>query len=331
MLQVGALALGFVLIVSSVWVAGKTAQRALAETYAGRAAVALQSGSIDDALVLANKAVSTESTGDTLRVQIQVGGSKLASITQQTGGDQKALQQQFQTTLQNVIVAGQAAVQKNPADYRPFFLMGQVYDLLNALKVEGAFEQASTTYLAALTRNPSNPAITLALARLAAAHGDAAGTEAYLRASLTQKQNYTDAILFLVQLNVANNDLNSAVQAAQAAVQSAPGVAPIWFQLGLLYYAGNDTKDAIAPLEQAIKIQSDYANAKYYLGLSYYAQNRQVEAEQLFQDLAKGNPDNQEVSKIILNMQAGKPALDGVASSTQATSVKTRPAAPIQQ
>ena len=330
-LQLGAMVLGAILVVALLWVSVKVTQRALAEASAGKAAVALQAGNIDQALTLANKAVARESTGDTLRMQINAGGSKLSSLAQATEGDQQALQQQFQTTLQATLQAGQAAVALNPKDYRPYFLLAQVYDLLARLKIEGAYEQATAAYLGGLERNPRNPAINLALSRLAATAGDAANTEKYLRDSLTQKQNYTDAILFLVQLNVANNDLNAAVQAAQAAVQSAPGVAPIWFQLGLLYYAGGATKEAIPPLEQAIKLQSDYANAKYFLGLSYYIQNRQVEALQLFQDLQRTNPDNTEVSGIIANMQAGKPALESVASSTAQTNVQTRPNAPIEQ
>lgn len=330
-LQMAALALALVLVASSVLIAGKTARRALAEVYVGRAAVALQAGRVDDAVALSARAVAAEETGDTLRMQINAGGSKLSQLAQVTEGDQADLQQQFENTLQTTVVAGQKAVAKNMADYRPFFLMGQVYDLLSRLNVTGAYDQASSTYNAAMVRNPNNPAITLAMARLAASRGDGAATEAYLRASLTQKPNYTDAILFLVQLSIAQNDITSALQAAQAAVQSAPGVAPIWFQLGLLYYAAGDSKSAIPALEQALKIQPDYANAKYFLGLSYYAQNRQVEALNLFEDLARGNPDNTEVRTIIGNMQAGRPALETAASSTTQTSVKTRPNAPIEQ
>ncbi len=330
LVQIGALALGIVLVVGMLAIATKTSQRALAETYVGKAAVALQQGKVDEALVKANKGVGLEETGDTLRMQINAGGSKLASLAQVTDGDQQALQAQFQDTLQTTIAAGQKAIALNPADYRPFFLLGQVYDFLAGLNVTGAYEQASTTYTAAMIRNPNNPAITLALSRLAARQGNGPATEAYLRASLTQKPNYTDAILFLVQLNVANNDLNAAVQAATAAVQSAPGVAPIWFQLGLLYYAGGDTRDAIPAFEQALKIQADYANAKYFLGLSYYAQNRQVEAISLFEDLARTNPDNAEVAAVIANMRAGKSALEGIAPATP-KDVPARTGAPVEQ
>lgn len=330
MVQVGALVLSIILVVASLWIGIKTSQRVLAQTYVGKAALALQEGKVDNALALANKATSVDETGDTLRMQINAGGTKLASLLQVTDGDQEALQAQFQETLQMTMTAGQRAVQHNMADYRPLYLMGQVYDLLAGLKVKGAYDQASSTYQAAMVRNPNSPAITLALARLAAREGDAAAAEGFLRISLTQKPNYTDAILFLVQLNVANNDLDSAVQAAQAAVQSAPGVPTIWFQLGLLHYAGGDTQSAIEPFEQALKIQGDYANAKYFLGLSYYAQNRQTEALTLFQDLASSNPDNEEVRAIIANMEAGKPALEGIAPSPEAD-VANRPTAPIQQ
>jgi cytochrome c-type biogenesis protein CcmH/NrfG len=89
-------------------------------------------------------------------------------------------------------------------------------------------------------------------------------------------------------------------------VQTAPGVAPIWFQLGLLYYVVEDVENATLALEQALALVPDYANAKYFLGLSYYAQGRVTEAIEHFQDLSVTNPDNQEVSLILSNMAAGR-------------------------
>ena len=155
-------------------------------------------------------------------------------------------------------------------------------------------------------RNPTNPEIPLLLARLEAAKGNLPGVQAALQQSLTLKPDYTDAILFVVQLDVAQKDIPNAIRAATAAVQSAPGVPSIWFELGLLYYSAGDTTDALVPLEQAVKIQSDYANAKYFLGLSYAAQNRVPDAIQQFVDLQASNPDNQEVKLILANLQAGR-------------------------
>ena len=130
-----------------------------------------------------------------------------------------------------------------------------------------------------------------------------------------------------MQINVANNDLASAIANTKIAVQTAPGVASIWFQLGLLYYAGGDSKNAIPPLEQALVIAPDYANAKYFLGLSYYTEGRQNDSLRLFQDLVSTNPDNAEVKAIVANLQAGKKPLDGL----QPPAPQNRETAPVTQ
>ena len=119
-------------------------------------------------------------------------------------------------------------------------------------------------------------------------------------------------MLFVVQLNVARNDLPKATNAALAAAQSAPGVAPIWFQLGLLLYAGGDTTNAIPALEQAVILVPDYANAKYFLGLAYAAVNRIPDAIRQFEDIQRTNPDNAEIQIILGNLRLGKPPFEGV-------------------
>jgi cytochrome c-type biogenesis protein CcmH/NrfG len=154
-------------------------------------------------------------------------------------------------------------------------------------------------------------------------------TATALQQALQLKPDYTDAILFAVQLYVANKDLNNAVLAAKAAVQSAPGVAPIWFELGLLYYSGNDMADAIIALEKAVKLQTDYANAKYFLGLAYAATNRTQDAIQQFKDLQITNPDNDEVKLILSNLEAGKSPFTGAQPPVTSTPQK-RTTAPIQ-
>jgi tetratricopeptide (TPR) repeat protein len=205
-----------------------------------------------------------------------------------------------------------------------------VYDFLASLKVSGAYENAKAAYDAAATHNPTNPQIPLLLSRLEAQHGNLQGVQTYLAQALTMKPDYTDAILFVVQLNVAQKDIPNAIRAATAAVQSAPGVPSIWFELGLLYYSAGDIADAIPPLEQSVKLQPDYANAKYFLGLSYASQNKLPDAIQQFSDLTKSNPDNQEVKLILSNLQAGKPPFAGAQPPVTPTP-QDRTTAPISQ
>jgi cytochrome c-type biogenesis protein CcmH/NrfG len=82
--------------------------------------------------------------------------------------------------------------------------------------------------------NPTDPEIPLALARLEGAQGNLQATQSALSQALKLKPNYTDAIMLVVQIDIANNDIPNAIAATKVAAQTAPGVAPIWFELGLL-------------------------------------------------------------------------------------------------
>ena len=134
----------------------------------------------------------------------------------------------------------------------------------------------------------------------------------------------------VVQINVLDKDIPNAITAATAAVRSAPGVPSIWFQLGLLYYTNNEMQNASAALEQAIKLESNYANAKYFLGLAYANLNRTQDAISQFQDLAKTNPENQEVVLILNNLAQGRQPFENAKPPVTNTPQK-RTTAPISQ
>lgn len=328
--RLGVVASMLVLVLLSLWGGVASARRLVAEAYTNAGALALQQGSVDTAITLAARAQKIEATGNDLRLGIDTGAAKLQQLAASTSTPTKTLQEQFSAQLQATLTLGRQAITQNPQDYRTYLSLAGVYVFLDSLNVQGAYENASSTYQKAAALNPTNPTIPLYRARLAGAHNDVLSTQKYLVDSLTLKQDYTDAILFLVQLNVANKDLPSAIRAAQAAVQSAPGVASIWFELGLLYYSASDTKNALPVLEQALKLQPDYANAKYFLGLSYAAQSRVPDAIAQFQDLKKTNPDNTEVELILNNLLAGKPPFEGAQPPVTKTP-QARPAAPISQ
>lgn len=324
------LATGFVLLVLSLWVGVASGRRLIAEAYVGHGASALSRGAVDQALADVAHAQSVDNTGDALRLKLQTGLANLQKIASASSAPTAAVQQQFAGLVQSSIAAGQAAQVLNREDYRPTLGLAQLYDFLASLKVQGAAQTAVSAYTQAAAKNPTNPAIPLALARLAAAQSDVKGTTQYLSQALTLKPNYTDAILLVVQLDIAQNDIPSAIKAATAAAQTAPGVAPIWFELGLLYYSAGDAAKAAAALEQAVAIQKDYANAKYFLGLSYYLLGRTPDAILQFKDLAVSNPDNAEVKLILSNLTSGKKPFDG-ATPPITPKPQTRPTAPIAQ
>ena len=322
---IGVLAVAGGLLVLTVVPGFITARRLAAESYTGAGLSALASGDTDAALGLAARAQGVERTANALRLQVEAGTRKLAAIAQDTAMKPEDARAAFTAQVQSTIPAAQAAIAAAPTDYRAHFLLARVYDLLSLLKVEGAYQGAAAAYSAAAERNPTNPALPLAVARLEAAAGNAEGTQTAITRALQLKPDYTDAILFVVQINVANNDLASAIENTKIAVQTAPGVASIWFQLGLLHYSGGNAKDAIPALEQALTLAPEYANAKYFLGLAYYKEGRQNDALRLFEELVLSNPDNTEVKTIVTNLQAGKDPLDGLQPPTAPQDRQTAP------
>jgi cytochrome c-type biogenesis protein CcmH/NrfG len=219
----------------------------------------------------------------------------------------------------------------NPYDYRSTLALAQVYDYLSTLGVQGAAQTAAQAYVASQKQDPTNPAIPLAMARLAANNSDAQDTTTYLQQALTLKPNYTDAILLVVQLDVANKDIPSAIKAATAAAQTAPGDAPIWFELGLLYYSNNDAANAQKALEQAVAIEPDYANAQYFLGLSDYIVGDVSDAIVQFKALDQSNPGNSEVELILSNLTSGKQPFAGAQPPVTSTATAAQSTAPVSQ
>ena len=177
------------------------------------------------------------------------------------------------------------------------------------LNISGAYEAAANAYQEALKYDPLDPSIYLMLARLEYTKGDDVKAKDFITQALNLKQNYTDAIFLLAQIQIKDGNVNDAIKSVQAASILSPNDPTILFQLGLLQYNNKDYKDAAASLLQSIALSPQYANAKYYLGLSYDMLGKEKEAIAQFTDLKQTNPDNQEVSLILSNLKAGKPAL----------------------
>ncbi|HYF12711.1 MAG TPA: tetratricopeptide repeat protein [Candidatus Paceibacterota bacterium] len=328
--RIGSLGVLIVLLVLGLVAAVTIDRRFIAQAMTNQGIASLQNGNADDALARASSALGVEKTAESLRLRVEAGILKMQQIANSESASTPQAQEEFRKVAENTIAAGQELVAKSPNDYRSYTTLARIYDLLAALKVQGAFDSAKQSYETALTYNPNSPQIALSLAQLAARENNLQLTQQYLSQALTLKPNYTDAMLLVVQLNVANNDIPNAIRAAEAAVQTAPGVGPIWFQLGLLYYSNNNMANAAAALERAIQIVPDYANAKYFLGLAYYAQARSADAIPLFEDLARTNPESQEVALILSNMRSGKQPFDSVPPPAN-TPPQNRPTAPISE
>ena len=81
---------------------------------------------------------------------------------------------------------------------------------------------------------------------------------------------------------------------------------------------GNDKQDqknqlltqAKEKLQKAVNLNPNYSNALYSLGLVYNALGENDNAVQAFTALSQLNPDNKDITKILNNVKAGKPAFE---------------------
>ncbi|MDE1940755.1 MAG: tetratricopeptide repeat protein, partial [Patescibacteria group bacterium] len=182
---------------------------------------------------------------------------------------------------------------------------------------DNAYDSAVAAYTRAIALNPQNPSIYLSLAQLQASQNKLDDATKTLGAALQVKNNYLDAVYLLSQVYAAKGDLQNAITAAQVAIQLNPQNALLYFQLGLLEYNAKNYNVAGQAMAAAIKIQPDYANAKYFLGLADARLGDTADAVAQFADLAKSNPDNQEVSLILTTLQAGKPIFSDQQAAAQ--------------
>ncbi len=214
------------------------------------------------------------------------------------------------TKLANMINAGVEAARKaiayNPANYYNFVAEARVSALAAQLKMANAYDNAVRAYTDAIRLNPSNPSLYVNLAQVQAAEGKLDEALQSIGFALQVKNNYLDAVYLLSQVQAAKGDLKNAIISAQVATEINPQNPLLFFHLGLLEYNAQTYDTAAQAFAKAVELEPNYANAHYFLGLSATRLNDSALAIAQFEELAKTNPDNQEVLLILGNLRAGK-------------------------
>lgn len=282
-----------------------------------RANTAVSKGDYDQAASLLKTILWINPEGIYYRTAFQVNLMQIGKLLNQSlSQDEMAAEYSklFAVAKNNV----DQAVSANPLDYKNYVAVGNLYENIISLGIQGAYELAHQNYEKAQTYNPLGPDMYLNLARLEVTNKNYSAAEDDLNQALAQKSDYVDAITLQSQLYAARGFLDSAITRATYAVQLSPNDASLYFQLGYLQYQDANYRAAAEAMTAALKLVPNYANALYFLGLSYDKLGNRSKALDAFSTIATNNPDNQEIAQIIANLKAGRAAQ--AAADTEATS-----------
>lgn len=237
----------------------------------------------------------------------------------------EAEQAEFQSATANAVSAAGQAAAIDPTNPTNNSTLGAVYSALAAAGVDGAAEKAQEAYAAAREYDPTNPSYDLLEAQLLARTGDMDGARTKAEAAVTLKPDYTDALFFLAQLDIAEGKVADAITKTQAIVRLDPQNPARYYQLGVLYVSNEQWEDAALALERAVSLDRNYANARYFLGVAYSELGETDMAITQFEAVSTLNPDNQQVKDIISTLKGGGTITPPAAATDTQPSTETAP------
>jgi len=302
------------LIISSIAGSYLLFQKFLSVGYFQRSIIAFSvEGNLNKAEENIDRAIRLNKSDLYYRTRAEMNLARLRVILSQGGVSEETIRTQFTAISRTAIQNAVAATEIDESNYLNWITLAKVYGTLMQLGApEGFYESAQQAYAKALTLNPRSPSISLDQARLEIAAGNKESAKEYIAQALNQKNNYTEAIFLLSQIQADEGNLKDAITSAEVASLVSPNNTGVFFQLGLLRYKNNEYGGAIAAFERAVELNPNYSNAKYFLGLSYSKEGYRSKAVGQFEQILSLNPGNTEVSKILKNLKNGRRPLSNI-------------------
>ncbi len=306
--------LGFVLVfVLTLTLLGSVGEtyvvisRYLADVAYNRAGAALSAGNVEEAYTQASRSAALAESGRAYDLVAAIALNDMNRIANDKSLSAEAARDAFQQALSRGVDAALTATRLAPEDYRSWMVLGQIYQAVVPLKIEGAYDNAKSAYTRATELHPTGPALVFALAQLEIAHQNLPGAEEYLTKAISLKNNYTEAIFAYSQLQASQGKAKEALATAEAAAYFAPNEPTILFQVGILRSATGDNAGAVSALMRATDLNPQYANAYFFLGVAYALQSKYTEALGALEKAAALSPENAEALKSDMEaLRAGK-------------------------
>jgi tetratricopeptide (TPR) repeat protein len=291
-------------------------QRYLAEVYYQKALAFWQEGKIDQTMENLQKAINVNPKIDLyFRDLSQVYLAKANQKIQ--AGDTN-----IQNEVAQAINLANSATNLNQINVANWSVRAFNYQSLAGI-VRGAEDWAIKCYEEASKLEPSNPYYLTQKGVMILRRGILSENEKEKEEFFTQsedlfkkaielKSDYAPAHFQLAMVYYNRGKLDEAISKMEEIKDLVPFDVGLAFQLGVAYYQKGNYQKAKEELERAISLSPDYANALYFLGLTYDQLGEKERAIEKFKRVSQLNPDNEEVKKIISNLEAGKKALEGI-------------------
>lgn len=266
---------------------------------------------------------------------------KAGEVLRKTGLKPDELQTQFQVALQGSVEVAKRATVVNPVEPFNWSQLASIYENVMSI-VNGADGPAIEAYKKVIEGDPKNPQAVLNVARTLVASADKIQNELraleksnqqdkervkslqedyasrleeasqYLNHAIELKTDFTPAYFLQAQIFERQGKRSLAIQKTEEARNLDFRDIGVGFQLGFLYYLDDRLNDARKEFERIVALNENYSNGRYFLGLIYDRQKEKDKAIAEFKKVSALNPDNEEVKKILENLQEGKNALDGI-------------------
>lgn len=280
------------MLLAAVVTAYVVTERYLADVSYQRASAMLRAGDLEGAAQAAGRSVTFARSDRAYQLMAAIGIAQMNRIATDTTLSPSEAQQQFQATLSGSIEAALAATQTRPDNYQNWIALGNVYQTVVPLRIEGAYENAKAAYERAAALNSASPTLPFIMAQLEIAQGNGAAAEQELTKAIGLKRDFTQAIFLLSQLEVQLGKAREALEAAEAAAYFAPNDPVVLLQVGLLRASTGNVDGAIQALSRAVEVSPQYANARFFLAVQLASKGRFEEAVVQLNAVAALSPEN---------------------------------------
>lgn len=323
------LSLGFMIAVCASCAGGYFLVRSfVASVYYQKASDVLANNDTAAGKAYLEKAVAWHGYDGYYRLLASVNLAEINTLLSKEDMPKEEVKTEFQRLFGEAKKNVEKARDLDDTQYLNWAMIGNLYGAIIPLGLDDAYTFAKNAYDQAFKLSPHDPSLYLGLARIEVGHRDLDAARTDLVEAIRLKNNYTEAIFFLSQIEVSAGNLDKAIESVEAAATIAPDDPTVFFRLGLLKYNNNDNEGAIVAFERAVSLNSSYANARYFLGLAYERIDHIPDAIAQFEEIGKSNPDNTEIKSILSNLRAG---LKPFANTATGTRPEERPGLPIKE